>query len=185
MAKKVPERARKKRDLYKLIVARSDIVAARHAAVLLVDRVKHLGDDLYAPLYYAAAISYARPFTDNRPYGPLPGTWRRFADPRLQRMHDSLIRTRNEFIAHSDFARRTVHIVPPGATFGPPNLVSARVSVVVSLSYVALEAFPVVVETCQDLGERINVAVEDLLTELFEGRALPGAAFPLTPNDDL
>ena len=181
-----PPRGIRKRELHKLVVARSDVNAARHACEVLLTRIKDLGDDLYMPLLYAAAISYGRPFSDNRPIGPLPGRWRRFDDPRLQKTHDDLLETRNKLVAHSDPAERTVDIYPPGAPLGKTGLVSGGVSVSIRLGGVfTIARFQDVYDTCMDLGGRLNDEVQALLQELYGNRELPKTDFPLTFDDGL
>ena len=178
-----PTRGKRKRELHKLAVARSDIAAALHAAELVVNRVQGLGDDLYMPLFHAAAIAYGRPFTHNRPYGALGGKWERFTDPRLQQTHDTLIRVRDELVAHSDQSRRTVDIIPGGTPLGEGRA-AGRLMLSVATSVFPLQRFQDVAATCADLSSRLNEAVESLLRALFAGQPLPATEFPLTFDDD-
>jgi hypothetical protein len=178
-------RSARKRELCRLVLARSDVNAARHACNLLLKNVGALSDDLYEPLYYAVAISYARPFSANRPLGSLAPRWRRFADSRLQDAHTRLLEARNKSIAHSD--HRRVQIAPPGcpAQVGPVRAQFARTGVFVEHTYYKLDWFKDVRDTCVDLGHRLHQECEALLRELYDGRQLPAAPFLLTFNDDL
>jgi len=106
-------------ELYQLIVGMSDIRAAQTTAEYAVTVVNDIKSPLWFPLLEAVVVSYARPFTANRPYGPLPKRWANFADPGQQKLHDDLVETRNKAVAHSDAAVRRVMIIPPGAQLMP------------------------------------------------------------------
>jgi hypothetical protein len=84
-------RSQKKKELYQLAVARSDITAALKTCDLIIQQVKEIGNDLYQPLFHVIVIAYARPFTRNKPFGPLPSEWSKFSDPAFQEMHDDLV----------------------------------------------------------------------------------------------
>jgi len=74
------------------------------------------GDRYYVhqALSTAVVVSCARPFTRNRPDGPLGKRWTQFSDSRLQELHDQLLTLRHQQRAHSDTSVRRVRIVPPG-----------------------------------------------------------------------
>ena len=111
ISKKQPaSRSKQKLSLYRLLVARSDIGASHAACELFLKTVTDLSDDLYYPLFSAIVVCYARPFTDNKVFGSLPEKWRKFSDPDQQRLHNSLIATRHELIAHSDISVRKAKI---------------------------------------------------------------------------
>ena len=50
-----------KKELYKIVVARSDITAALNACNLFLSRVKDFGDDLYIPLVNAIIVGKLPP----------------------------------------------------------------------------------------------------------------------------
>lgn len=108
--------AGRKRNLYRLLVAINDIHAAQQAARLGHELVANSGEEMLWPLMDAVAVAYGRPFSDNRPYGPLGRKWTRFDSAELQTLHDNLVELRNKLVAHSDGAVRPVVIFPPGAT---------------------------------------------------------------------
>src|SRR5437773_2561704 len=179
MGRKAPTKSSKKRDLHRLAVARSDIAAALEACNLLLANVDHLGHDLYQPLFHAIAISYARPFTANRPLGSLPAKWSRYANPGFQEAHDQLLSVRNQFVAHSDQDERTVQIVPPYVTVPGANTHYDKVGVGVRTVVFPIENFVVVRDMCLDIGRRIEKAIDPLLDELYKDKVLPAAMFPL------
>lgn len=185
MAKKGPTRSNRKRDLHRLAVARSDIKAALEACNLLLANVDHLGHDLYQPLFHAIAISYARPFTANRPLGSLPAKWSRYTNPRFQEAHDELLSIRNQFVAHSDQDERTVQIVPPYVTIPGTTTHYDRVGVGVRTVGFPIENFGVVRRMCLDIGRRIEKEIDALLDELYNGKVLPAAMFPLIIDEEL
>lgn len=112
--KQPPRRSRRKRLLYQLLLARSDISAAQSALEVFRRDVGAIGHPLYYPLVAAITVCYARPFTKNQPLGPLPSKWGRFSHPKAQQTHNDLMRARHQLIAHSDMEAREAKIVPPG-----------------------------------------------------------------------
>ena len=56
----------KRKDLYRLIVALSDIGNAKRLSEFIVQN-NTMGNKLWEPLQDATIISYARPFTKNEP----------------------------------------------------------------------------------------------------------------------
>ena len=178
-------RAAKKKELYQLAVARSDITGAMATCDFMIQHVKDLGDKLYQPLFHAMVIAYARPFTRNHPHARLPAEWTKFAEPHFQEAHDALISARDKYIAHSDEEVRQVLIFPPGAPFGDTGLKTGDVSLTVRTMGFPLSWFPSIRDLCFDLGGRLDKRVNSLLAELYAGRELPAEAFPLTFDGDL
>lgn len=158
----------KRRLLYQLCSARSDVRAATQICTYARDHVTDIRDELWLPLQDALIVSYARPFTRNRPVGPLPDQWARFEDPEHQRLHDELVSMRHEIVAHGDAARRTVVIFPPGTIppigGGPPT---SEATVSVAQARKDPSYFAKVEGLCQDLQARLHVETEALLQELF------------------
>src|SRR5436190_12715228 len=100
------DRRQRKRNLRLFAIARSDVVAAKRCADLLQRLIHDTGAEAmrqpeFAPLQHALVISYARPFTPTRTSQRLTGSWARFADPRLNRAHVTVLKMRNDFVAHS------------------------------------------------------------------------------------
>src|SRR5574341_438635 len=98
--------AARKRELYRLALARTDIGQARDACRFFLDNVSSYHHPLYVALYAAIVVSYARPFIQSRTLGALPSRWARFSHPRLQKTHNKLMQARNEIIASSDVTGR-------------------------------------------------------------------------------
>jgi hypothetical protein len=175
-----------KKQLYRLAVGRSDVEKAHAASELLRREVRALGDDLYHPLLHAIAISYGRPFAVTRAGNTIGARWERFDNLVFQDTHSKLIELRHKFVAHSDPMERTVEVVPPRVALyagGREHFVRPGIGVR-DIAY-PIEWFELVSATAADLGGRLHAEVERLLDELYGTRVLPGAAFPLTFDDDL
>jgi hypothetical protein len=102
-----------KRTLYRLAVARSDLAAALEGCNHLLTERIDVGSLLYWTMHNGIVVSYGRPFTRNKPFGPISGDWEplvRFAD-----LHRELLDLRHNCVAHSDHEMRKVFIVPAGA----------------------------------------------------------------------
>jgi hypothetical protein len=56
-----------KRRLYQLAVARSDLTEAITTVRFMIDNIRGMNHELWIPLQDAMVVSYARPFTGNRP----------------------------------------------------------------------------------------------------------------------
>ena len=186
--KQPPSRAQKKKNLYKLLVARSDIDAAHTACELFLKTVTDLSDDLYYPLFTAIVVCYARPFTNNKPFGSLPEKWGRFIDPNQQKLHDSLIKTRRELVAHSDLSVRKAMIVPPGVLIGRLNerqLKSSKIGTQINYYLFRIPEIRKIPLLTLDLGRRVNAEIEVTLAELYGGMDLPFVKFALRIDDGL
>jgi hypothetical protein len=185
MTAKARLRSERKKSLYKLIVAQSDILAAYNVCKLFLETVKKLGDDLYDPLLSAMVVCYARPFVDNKGFGPLPGCWRKYTEKRLQQAHDDMIRIRHEIIAHSDVDIRKVLIVPPSVKLGHLDLTSDRIAYAVDSYRIALSRFPDFHDVCVDILRRLHDAIEQEMAFLYGGKGLPSSEFPLTFDESV
>jgi hypothetical protein len=188
-------RSEKKREIYKLILAQSDIGAAfrtcehfltvigPHAAK---SRGRYAGMDhpLYYPLLEAIVISYARPFTPNDKLGQLKKKWGEFGDARFQEAHDKILRARNELVAHSDPFERKVQIKPPGA--GKLGAIhSPELGFSICGYWFTVRDVDAFYHTAGDLATRLLAEVEKLLADLYAGMKLPARAFDLRLNEGL
>lgn len=184
-----PLRSRRKMELYKMLVARSDIDAARTSAELFLKTVRDIGSELYYPLFTAIVICYARPFTNNVPYGALPKKWEKFSDKKLQDVHDSLMKARNEIVAHSDMSIRKVMIVPAGVVIGKlengKEMKSASIGVQTNYYLFREHQIRDVHTLTRDLGHRLNMEIESRVAELYEGMQLPASPFNLRIDEGL
>jgi hypothetical protein len=173
-------RTERKKKLYKLIVALKDIVAARHACAMFGQMVDSVGNDLYQPLLHAVVICYSKPFVENKGLGPLPGRWRKFANPDWQHSHDQLLEMRHKLIAHNDLDTVTVQIIPPGVGFyGPPKEGRLGVSWAVRDIALAPETFRTIWHTIEDLRIRLMKAIEEEMLVLYGLSKLPSEPFLL------
>lgn len=174
----------KKKELYKLAVARSDVTAALDTCDLLLPRVKTLRDTLYFPLQNAIIVCYARPFTQNKPFGPLSNKWQKFSTKRLQETHELLLTLRDKTIAHSDLKIRKVFIHPPGTPLARTGIVTDNLGLAISNQALPLERIQEVRDLCYDLGYRLNIEAEKMLKFLFGSKHLPPESFELIFNDE-
>ncbi len=185
-----PLRSHRKRYLYQLLVARSDIGAAHTACDLFLKSVTSLSDDLYYPLFMSVAVCYGRPFTHNEPFGALPTKWGKFEDPNHQQRHDSIIKARHELVAHSDMTVRRAMIIPPNVVTGNLHgreLKSKKIGTQTSYYYY-LFTIPMVRDIpnlTKSLGRRINDEIEHLLQESYGEMDLTNAKFPLRIDEGL
>jgi len=182
-SKKTSILSRKKRQFYKIVVARQDIKAALDACKLFLAKVRSIGDDLYFPLLTAIIVCYSRPFSNNKPFGPLAKKWHAFDNAQLAETHKKILQLRDKTIAHSDLEIRKVFIFPKGTLIGNAGLRSG-LGVTVRDIALPLKIFPVIKATCLDLGSRLNLAVEKELQALFGSKELPPKEFELTFDDE-
>ena len=178
-------RADRKKELYKLAVARSDVTEALRLTEFLIAQVRELSDPIYLPLYHAVVAAYARPFKRSQPLGKLGDNWAAFGNPRNQATHDRLITLRDKVIAHSDAALRPAEIYPPGSRVPIDGTLVTEASVCLTRPLLDLDQFPAIRTTCLDLGNRLEKAVNDALADLYDGRVLPVEAFPLKFDEEL
>lgn len=186
--KQPPSRSRLKRNLYQLLIARSDIHAALEACKLFAELVKKLGDDLHYPLFAAIVVCYARPFTANDPFGPLPEKWARFANAKHHDVHNRLMAARHEMIAHSDIKVREAKIIPTGYSAGTwkgKEFKNERVGAQTDYYLYPVDFVPLVRETAIDLYRRVNEEIEKLVDELYGGMDLPARPFPIKFDEGL
>lgn len=186
--KQPPSRAQQKKNIYRLLVARSDIGASHAACELFLKTVTDLSDDLYYPLFTAIVICYARPFTNNKPFGSLPDKWGKFMDPAQQELHDSLIKTRHELVAHSDYSVRKAMIVPAGTLIGrlkERELRSPKIGTQTNYYLFRIPQIRKIPLLTSDLGRRVNADIDVALEDLYGGMELPSGKFSLRIDDGL
>lgn len=178
----------RKKELYKLLIARSDIGAAISATKLMLTTITDMGDDLYYPLLTSIVICYARPFTNNEPYGAIPSRYQRFNNHKLLEIHKKLLSTRHELIAHSDMRIRRAMIVPEGVKIGEHQgkaINSANIGTQTSTHFFAIPFFEEVHDTAMLLYGRLNEDIDYLVKELYGDMELPTVAFNLRIDDGL
>lgn len=145
--------------------------------------VTGLGHELYTPLFNAAVVAYARPFSGNKGTGTLSRHWSEFADQRLRVAHKKLIVTRNQLVAHSDSTVRSVTLVPPGVSFG--GKVSDSVAFRINGYGYGWPVFVDMQDTCSFQIVRMDARIDELLALLYSDAQLPPHEFPLTLDDAL
>ncbi|HYI44528.1 MAG TPA: hypothetical protein VE174_03580 [Actinomycetota bacterium] len=166
--------------MYKLAVARSDMAVASDIAGRLVDLEMH--DRLWVPLQDACIIAYARPFSGNRPFGPLDPSFAQFDDDDLQALHEALLEMRNKTIAHSDSSIRNVFLFPPGSLRFDGGRVGSGFDLSVRTEKLPPRRFHRVQELCHQVGSRLNAAVQ-ALQESINPEEVPNKPFDLLTLD--
>ena len=190
-ARQPPKRSQRKKDLYRLLLARSDIGAANTACQLFLRTVSDLKDELYYPLFTAIVVCYARPFTANEPFGALPRKWAKFSDARSQSLHDDLLRARHELVAHSDATVRTAKIIPPDSFVGylgdeKRELRSGkRIGTETSYYLFQIPRIRQIPTITLDLTRRLNAEIDTLVDDLYGGMELPRGKFRLRIDEGL
>jgi len=171
----------KRRELHKLIVADSDIVDTIYAVRLFIKEVDGITHPLFMPLQETIIISYARPFTDNEPFGTLSKKYCKFSSQRLADLHKKMIDTRNHYIAHSDSDVRRVTIIPPGTkNYGEYRSGRSKdIGFEITNKRFEIATFTDILELCQDVGSSIHKDVNKLLDELFPSSSNPGSPIEL------
>ena len=186
--KQPPSRLKRKKELLKLLVARSGIHASLNACKLMIENVYGMGHDLYYPLYSSVVVCYSRPFTNNKPHGALPEKWYTFDDSIHDEMHKKILKARHELIAHSDMVVNKAFIVPAGVTVAKNEkkpIVSEHIGVQTTMYYYPLSFFENAYNLCLFQGKRISREIDILLDELYEDMELPNAAFEIRMDNGL
>lgn len=171
-----------KKDLYRLLVARSDFTAALAAVRYIIEHVGGMSHELWVPLQDAAIVSYARPFTANKPFGPLPKRYGTFEDNRLQGLHENVIELRHKTIAHSDADIRRILVVPRGVKIGPVES-SIGGGVAVLTKRLPPEHFSEMEELILHVGRRVNEDIEKLSQRIRTDPAPPDYAYDLLTGE--
>lgn len=164
---------KKKRELYKLAVARSDIKAAMGACDLLLAEDLNRADDRYVALHNAMIVSYGRPFTANRPLGPLAARWTRFENERFCELHKDLLELRHKTVAHSDLELRKVFVVTAGAKLFETGETSNGLGLAVQNWALPQSTISDVRDLCMELGSSLSLEVETELQILYSGLYAP------------
>ncbi len=155
MGDKTSQKQQKARSL---LVATADIRAAENACQLLLERIKGKDDPLHIPLLTAIIISYSRPFRKNKGYMALEGKLGQFENREFQEIHDAILEMRDKVIAHSDSDVRMVEFETKDTPIG------RRISEIRVVSQsLPMDIFPKLLETCRDLGNRLELeALEEM-----------------------
>jgi len=181
-------RSHQKRNLYRLLIARSDLNASLNACDLILKNVKSIKDENLYPLTTSVVVCYSRPFTVNKPYGSLPKKWSKFDKPQYQATHEKLLQARHELFAHSDMNVRKAQIVPPNVPLvidEEKELKSPEISTSVSYTLFEIDFFKIVRETNLDLGRRMQAEIDKMIIDLYGNMQLPNEAFNLRVDEGL
>lgn len=172
-----------KRNLYKLILARSDITSALFTCRYCQENVKDIRNKIWLPLQEAIIVTYSRPFTDNKPLGSLKKSWGIFPNGKLQSVHKKILEARDKQIAHSDLEQNKVSIVPKGVPAPPDNHISSSVMILISSFKFPLAFFEDVEILCSYIGKRLNIEIDSELERLY-GKSTSTEKFDLDIETD-
>jgi hypothetical protein len=169
-----------KRTLWKLAHARQ---AMAHVLASCDFYLKHIANDehpMHVPVLCAICTMYARPFTDNAGVGMISATFRKHSDPRLQKTHDMLWRSRKEFYAHSDATLKGNLASGKIGAIQPIDIVISRPVIqqgaLFSFGYQLHElrvrgfVIPDVRDLCRELDSRLQREIQVTLDHLFRPR---------------
>ena len=169
-----------KKQIWKLEYAQWAFENAGIAARFLHEEVKDHHGPLYYPLISAVCVLYAKPFTNNNIIGKLPGTFEKFPDEILKRMHRVLWDSRNIFYAHQDPAATVVdpitnkrtplcevilHLANESIPLGQAEGIHAEFGLVI----IRIEMMPDVIRLCDLQRQRARDEVVRYINLYFEG----------------
>jgi len=172
----------KKKQFYKYAVALTDIRAALASCEMIIndyDNLLNKNYDLFISLHTSIIVNYAKPFTDNKPLGRLPKKFSSFQDSTYQEMHKQLIDLRNQFVAHSDYNMRKVHIYPKNTQLMKTGHFASGLGFTVSSIILDKALYEKIFEVGKYLINLLYKDVFQLLDELFDNQFLPNHSFEL------
>ena len=163
--------------------------AALSACKLFLELVSDLSSPLYYPLYASIVVCYVRPFTNNKPFGPIPKRFGRFSENReFSELHKELVAYRHEFIAHNDMTLRQALIVPPGVSVGKykdKEIINQGVGTMTNNNFYPIEKFYKLQDLIKYNSDRINRDINEMTEKLYGGMELPKQKFELKINEGL
>lgn len=167
-------------ELYQIAVANSDIGEALLTTRFFIKNVKDIRDDLWMPLQDTIVISYARPFTSNKPFGPVDSNYVDNLSGNMKKLHLMLINTRNKLIAHSDLSERKVQITPPGVRLALDSEPTSGVGIQLTKSRFTIELFPDIERLCVAIGGKFNKIMLEKVEKYYGSmNNLPSEPFDL------
>jgi len=165
--------------LYKVTIANSDVSSALFTTRLFLKTVKSMKSDGFMPLQDSIVVAYARPFTSNKPYGPLDKKWGLFNISGMQNLHDQIIEYRHKLVAHSDKKYRTVQIIPKGTAKVPVGPSNVETAIQLSTTKFTMDTFTKIEKLCLNLGGRLNQEMFRMIEKLYSNGNLPSFPFDL------
>jgi hypothetical protein len=155
----------------RLVVAARDWRAALAALQYILKNIKGRQDPLYLPLTTAAVICYARAFLGGRSHGRIPGSYEKFPYEAFLTTHKTVIRYRNEVVAHSNENRCTVTLWPKGTVIetneGKTKFTLANHGEHVQSPELAFESVPSVEALVSFQHTRLKEEIDRQKEELF------------------
>ena len=153
----------------RLVIAHGDIKKAAQTAVLIINRVRSLEDELFDPLSCATVIWYARPFIASDEAPGIPEKFSRFQTESHRELHKRLISHRNRFTAHMDEDVNEVYLIRKEAPImvGDSRLEVMSHSPFVETKYLTPVVFIRIVELCNFQLDRLWADISELKPRLF------------------
>lgn len=157
---------RQRMALVRLALARTDLNASLKVSRFALANAGSPPDiDVVRASFYAAVISYARPFVSTRSIPSIPDRFNRFDDPRLKIHHSQLLEMRHNYVAHTNPEGCSVMIIPAGAMLaGWP---APERMVVVDRPGVTLESFHAIEELATFQISRVEESIQAEIERLF------------------
>lgn len=174
----------RRRELYKLIVARDSMNSVAEAAGIAVALKADHNHPLYKVLHDNIVTSYGRAFTEMKPLGTLPAKWAKFDDKEHQEAHDMLMYHRNKSVGHTDYIKGKIVLFPKGSKRTDGHTTD-RVQYEVLTQSFAPNAYIPIQKLAGNLAGRLDIEISKQMTTLYgeEGKDLIDITELITEED--
>ena len=153
-------------EAYRLTLARASVDEAAQTAQVAINMDIDPQHPLYRPLHTGIVIAYGRAFTEMKPLGTISSKWSKFSDADEQRIHDILMKQRNQFVGHSDHIPNKVIIYPKGVVMYGGEI-APRAQTEVLSNYINPARFNQILTLATDLRDRMAEHVSEILEKLY------------------
>ena len=156
-----------KRQLWALMYAKHAFSDAKRVAELHIKYKCDSLHELHYPFVTSMAITYARPFTKCGTIPKLPKHYSQFTDKQLKLVHDTIIKCRHEFYAHSDATA-----LKPLRMFVSASATGLRANVQSQDKGLSALVTPPLINLCETQLERIENDCGVLVQRIFPQKTL-------------
>lgn len=175
------------KEVYKIQIAIFDITAAQESVKKLLERgcnsAKKINDHYCYALLLSAVVSYARPFSGNRPQGNLDDKYLKGISEKKKKLHEKIVDCRNKVFAHTDGELFEVKYIKQPQVNGLED--SGEITVIINPFYEKLsnENIKSMPDLCCEIIKKLNEEKSKLM-KIFE--TLPDKdQFKIEPNGKL
>jgi hypothetical protein len=192
MTVSLPARSLLKKKLWRIAFAKWSTSNVKIACDYLLKNASSIDNETYAVFTTGIIVRYARPFGSNDGVGCLPKNFGEFGDPKLQKLHNLILLSRDRFFAHSDaLANYEQHngqknkILSSAivANFGSDGMASSVHLQVIEPS-LELSIIPEIKTLCTKLIEKLDVDEKLLIRQLFTDSQLREGVNPINIFDE-